>query len=67
MSRRSAANTAKFRTCTSIASEGFVYLKFASERGASEAQKALHGRWFAGRMVAAEFQFEAPYDAHFAI
>ena len=48
-------------------SEGFVYLKFASERGASEAQKALHGRWFAGRMVAAEFQFEAPYDAHFAI
>ena len=46
-------------------SEGFVYLKFADVAGASKAKDALHGRWFAGRTVAAEFQFTAVYDRHF--
>jgi RNA-binding protein 39 len=42
-----------------------VYLKFADVAGASKAKDALHGRWFAGRTVAAEFQFTAVYDRHF--
>ena len=46
-------------------SEGFVYLKFADVAGAAKAKDALHGRWFAGRTVAAEFQFTAVYDRHF--
>ena len=46
-------------------SEGFVYLKFADVPGAAKAKDALHGRWFAGRTVAAEFQFTAVYDKHF--
>ena len=46
-------------------SEGFVYLKFATTEGAEGAKRALHGRWFAGRTVGAEFQFTQVYDRHF--
>lgn len=45
--------------------QGFVYLKFATLDGAIAAQKALHGRWFAGNQVVAEFQFAAPYSDYF--
>ena len=48
-------------------SEGFVYLKFSDVAGAKKAKDALHGRWFAGRTVAAEFQFTAVYDRHFDV
>ena len=48
-------------------SRGFVYLKFGSTEGASAARQALHGRWFAGKMIAAEFQFEPVYNKHFGI
>ena len=47
--------------------QGFVYLKFASGQGASAAQKALNGRWFAGRQIAADFQFPAVYNNHFRL
>jgi RNA-binding protein 39 len=46
-------------------SEGFVYVKFASKNDAERAKTALHGRWFAGRTVRAEYQFTAVYDRHF--
>ena len=48
-------------------SRGFVYLKFESTEGASAARQALHGRWFAGKMIAAEFQFVPVYNKHFGI
>jgi RNA-binding protein 39 len=44
---------------------GFVYLKFGTIAAAEGAKKALHGRWFAGRTVSAEYQFTAVYDRHF--
>ncbi len=47
--------------------QGFVYLKFASGEGASAAQKALDGRWFAGRQIAADFQFPAVYNNYFRL
>ena len=42
-------------------SAGFVYLKFETVAASAAAQQALHTRWFAGRMIAAEFQFVALY------
>ena len=45
--------------------QGFVYLKFADANGAAAAQRALHGRFFAGRQLSAEFQFLHPYNQHF--
>jgi len=45
--------------------QGYVYLKFAAVEGAVAAQKALHGRWFAGNQVLAEFQFAPTYIEYF--
>ena len=47
--------------------QGFVYLKFASGQGASAAQKGFNGRWFAGRQIAADFQFPAVYNNYFRL
>lgn len=46
---------------------GFVYVKLDSAVGAQRAQQVLHARWFAGRMIAAEFQFAKPYDQYFGL
>jgi RNA-binding protein 39 len=43
-------------------SAGFVYLRFETVAASAAAQQALHTRWFAGRMIAAEFQFVALYS-----
>ncbi|KAL3132644.1 hypothetical protein ABBQ32_009168 [Trebouxia sp. C0010 RCD-2024] len=48
-------------------SKGFVYLKFLNGDGASKAQAALNGRWFAGRQIAADFQFPAVYNNYFCL
>jgi len=34
-------------------SAGFVYLQFETVEAASAAQRAMHTRWFAGRMISA--------------
>ena len=34
---------------------GFVYLRFDKVASALSAQRALHGRWFAGKMITATF------------
>ena len=47
--------------------QGFVYLQFQSGEGAAAAQKALHGRWFAGRQIVAEFQFAPIYSQYFKV
>lgn len=46
-------------------SAGFVYLRFTTVAAAAAARQALHTRWFASRMIAAEFQFQAVYRQHF--
>ena len=47
--------------------QGFVYVKFGTQEAASAAQRALDGRWFAGRQICAEYQFTAVYSQHFSV
>uniref|UniRef100_J3LK43 RRM domain-containing protein n=1 Tax=Oryza brachyantha TaxID=4533 RepID=J3LK43_ORYBR len=44
---------------------GFVYLRFDSITAAMSAQKALHGRWFAGKMITATFMTPQQYSMKF--
>ncbi|CAO2815638.1 unnamed protein product [Amaranthus hypochondriacus] len=46
-------------------SEGFVYLKFENTQAAMNAQRALHGRWFAGKMISALYMLPQNYEAKF--
>ena len=48
-------------------SRGLVYLKFGSVQAAVEAQKAMHGRWFGARQLAADYQFTQIFNAHFGL
>ena len=36
-------------------SAGFVFLRFENTQAALAAQRSLHGRWFAGKMITASF------------
>ncbi|PKA55658.1 Nucleolin 1 [Apostasia shenzhenica] len=47
-------------------SAGFVYLRFEGTTSAMNAQRALHGRWFAGKMITATFMLPQNYDAKFS-
>ena len=44
-----------------------MYVKFATQEAASAAQRALDGRWFAGRQICAEYQFAHLYSQHFGV
>ncbi|XP_057517615.1 uncharacterized protein LOC130798581 [Amaranthus tricolor] len=46
-------------------SEGFVYLTFENTQAAMNAQRALHGRWFAGKMISALYMLPQNYEAKF--
>ncbi|CAA7399687.1 unnamed protein product [Spirodela intermedia] len=46
-------------------SAGYVYLRFESATAAISAQRALHGRWFAGKMITATFMLPPTYLAKF--
>ncbi|KAJ4715957.1 RNA-binding protein 39-like [Melia azedarach] len=46
-------------------SAGFVYLRFENSQSAIAAQRALHGRWFAGKMITASFMVPETYEAKF--
>ncbi|GMN38210.1 hypothetical protein TIFTF001_007445 [Ficus carica] len=46
-------------------SAGFVYLRFEETQAAVAAQRALHGRWFAGKMITASFMLPQDYEAKF--
>lgn len=59
------SNRTRTLTLCYWAAQGFVYVKFATVTAAEAAQKALHGRWFAGKQVCAEFQLAAMYRQHF--
>ncbi|RWR92365.1 RNA recognition motif domain-containing protein [Cinnamomum micranthum f. kanehirae] len=45
-------------------SAGFVYLRFGNVQSAASAQRALHGRWFAGKMITATFMLPQNYEAN---
>ncbi|KAJ4966115.1 hypothetical protein NE237_017964 [Protea cynaroides] len=47
------------------ATAGFVYLRFENTQAAMNAQRALHGRWFAGKMITATFMTIQSYEAKF--
>jgi len=46
-------------------SAGHVYLCFDSTSAASAAQRALHGRWFAGKMITATYMTALAYQTKF--
>ncbi|KAF9618517.1 hypothetical protein IFM89_001918 [Coptis chinensis] len=46
-------------------SAGFVYLQFDNTQSAMNAQRALHGRWFAGKMITASYMVPQNYEAKF--
>ncbi|KAL3843348.1 hypothetical protein ACJIZ3_000751 [Penstemon smallii] len=46
-------------------SAGYVYLRFENAQSAMAAQRALHGRWFAGKMITATFILPLDYEARF--
>ncbi|XP_051134773.1 uncharacterized protein LOC127253979 [Andrographis paniculata] len=46
-------------------SAGFVYLRFENAQSAIAAQRALHGRWFAGKMITATFMTLQNFEAKF--
>uniref|UniRef100_A0A5B7AU51 Putative RNA-binding protein 39 n=1 Tax=Davidia involucrata TaxID=16924 RepID=A0A5B7AU51_DAVIN len=46
-------------------SAGYVYLRFDTVEGAASAQRAMHKRWFARRLISAVFLQPYEYDAKF--
>ncbi|XVF00853.1 hypothetical protein REPUB_Repub04eG0037700 [Reevesia pubescens] len=44
---------------------GFVYLRFEDTQGAINAQRNLHGRWFAAKMITATYMVPQSYEAKF--
>ncbi|XP_041011847.1 RNA-binding protein 39-like isoform X1 [Juglans microcarpa x Juglans regia] len=46
-------------------SAGFVYLRFENTQAAAAAQRALHGRWFAGKMITATYMLPQAYETKF--
>jgi RNA-binding protein 39 len=44
-------------------SAGHVYLRFSDAQAAARAATSLHGRWFAGKQVLAEFVDEYAFAA----
>eukprot|EP00250_Pteridium_aquilinum_P017203 c23506_g1_i5 orf=766-2052(+) len=46
-------------------SAGHVYLRFNSLTAAMNAQRSLHGRWFAGKMITTTYMTPLAYEAKF--
>ncbi|KAL7192521.1 hypothetical protein ACSBR2_024369 [Camellia fascicularis] len=46
-------------------SAGYVYLRFETVEAAASAQRAMHNRWFARRLISAVFLQPYEYDAKF--
>ncbi|GAV77236.1 RRM_1 domain-containing protein/RRM_5 domain-containing protein [Cephalotus follicularis] len=46
-------------------SAGFVYLRFENTQAAMNGQRALHGRWFAGKMITATYMVPQNYETKF--
>ncbi|QCE08710.1 RNA-binding protein 39 [Vigna unguiculata] len=63
------AECSKFGTLRHIyvdkKSAGFVYLRFEETHSAISAQRSLHGRWFAGKMITASFMVPQSYEDKF--
>ena len=52
-------------THTNTQTQGFVYVKFEAVEAAVAARAALHGRFYSGLQIHAEFQFERLYSSVF--
>jgi len=48
-------------------SRGFVYLKFAAAESAQAAHKVLHGRFYMGNQILADYQFVQIYNTYFQL
>jgi hypothetical protein len=48
-------------------SAGFVYMRFENMQAAINAQHALHGRWFAGKLITATFMVSVHFLAMLVI
>ncbi|KAK7390813.1 hypothetical protein VNO78_18900 [Psophocarpus tetragonolobus] len=63
------AECSKFGTLKHIyvdkKSAGLVFLRFEDTQSAIGAQRALHGRWFAGKMITASFMVPQSYEDQF--
>ncbi|KAI9124012.1 hypothetical protein K1719_005312 [Acacia pycnantha] len=63
------AECSKFGTLTHVYIDkntaGFVYLRFENTQAAINAQRSLHGRWFAGKMITASFMVPQLYEDKF--
>ncbi|KAF6135872.1 hypothetical protein GIB67_038944 [Kingdonia uniflora] len=46
-------------------STGHVYLRFGDTQSAMNAQRSLHGRWFAGKMITATYMLPFNYEGKF--
>jgi RNA-binding protein 23/39 len=44
-----------------------VYLKFDKVEAAQAASRALHGRWYSGHQIVADYQFAQIYNSHFKL
>ena len=44
-----------------------MYLRFENTQGAVAAQRALHGRWFAGKMITATYMVIYNFSLHFIL
>lgn len=53
------------RVCAVL--QGFVYLKFDSPTAAQAAAKVLHGRFYNGNLIVAEYQFLQTYNQFFGL
>lgn len=48
-------------------SKGFVYVRFGSVEAAVAAKTALHGRWYSGNQIVADYQFVQPYRDYWKV
>jgi hypothetical protein len=47
--------------------QGFVYLQYDSPAGAQAAKQVLHGRFYNGHRIEAEYQFVQMYNQFFGL
>lgn len=47
--------------------KGFVYVRLPTTQAAEAAHRALHGRWYGGRQILAEYQFLQVYNSYFKL
>ncbi len=44
-----------------------MYVRLSTTQAAEAAHRALHGRWYGGRQILAEYQFLQVYNSYFKL